>query len=140
MSQQETCQPGTVLVIDDDGRTVKTCRIILEHAGHTVLEAGEGDGGMYQLQEHPQAVDVVIMDWIMPGLDGHHWIKPMLDFDANLQIIFCTGHELNEPTQRLIEARAHGFIQKPIDPKRLLALVDECLVRRRAATAPEAGA
>ena len=132
MSEQEKPAGATTLVIDDDGRVHAALRTILEHAGHEIIEAYDGGTATQIFQAKHDEIDVVIMDWKMPGLDGHNWITIMLDTDPNAQIMFCTTYEVDEDIRRRLETQVVGFLDKPIDREQLLGFVDKAPAQRRA--------
>ena len=63
------------------------------------------------------------MDWKMPGLDGHEWVRVMLGIDPDAQIIFCTAYEIPDSIRQQLEPQVVGFVDKPIDQPLLLNLV-----------------
>ena len=132
MSEQEKPAGATVLVIDDDGRVQAALHTILEGAGHNIIEAYDGGTATEIFQAQHDEIDAVIMDWKMPGLDGHNWVTLMLAADPNAQIIFCTAYEIDEHIRRELETQVVGFLDKPIDRERLLSFVDKALAQRRA--------
>ena len=115
MTEQEKPAGATVLVIDDDGRIHAALRTILESAGHEVIEAYDGGTATEIFQAQHDEIDIVIIDWKMPGLDGHNWIR------------------------RRLETQVVGFLDKPIDQARLLSFVGEALARRQAAASGPPG-
>ncbi len=74
MAEQEKQEKGTVLVVDDDRMILRTLRGILEGAGYRVIEREDGGEGAEVFRDQHEEIDVVIMDWIMPGLDGDEWV------------------------------------------------------------------
>ncbi len=139
MTEQEKPAGATVLVIDDDGRIHAALRTILEGAGHNIIEAYDGGTATQIFQAQHDEIDIVIMDWKMPGLDGHNWITLLLDADPNAQIIFCTAYDVDEDIRRRLEMQVVGFLDKPIDQERLLSFVDKALAQRRATTSGPPG-
>ena len=127
MCNQQNRQSASVLIIDDDGMVLTACREILEPAGYRVLEAREGGEGVAIFRAEHEAINVIIMDWIMPGLEGHHWIEPLLSIDPEVKLIFCTGHVLNQTLRAELDSRAIHLLKKPFDAQQLLATVEKAL-------------
>jgi DNA-binding NtrC family response regulator len=127
VSEQDNCQAATILVIDDNERIVTVCREVLEEAGYRVLIAREGGEGTQVFSEQHDDIDVVMMDWIMPGLDGLQWIECILDIDPEARIVFCTGHFIDEATRTRLAPKVWGFLKKPFDASQLLATMAEVL-------------
>ena len=132
MSEQEGRPAATVLVMDDDGRILAACREILKFAGYSVLVARDGAEGMAVFREQHERIDVVIMDWIMPGIDGHHWIGPMLEMDPHTELIFCTGYVLNDTVRNELESRGIQLLKKPFNAQQLLGAVETALTTEEA--------
>jgi len=120
---QEEQEAATVLIVDDDYDVLKALRTILEGAGYRVLESREGGEATEIFRAEHEKIGAVIMDWKMPGLDGHEWVRAMLDIDADAQIIFCTAYEIPENIRQKLESKLVGFVDKPIDQRLLLNLV-----------------
>ncbi len=135
MAEQEK---GTVLVIDDDRTILRTLRGILEGAGYRVIEREDGGEGVDVFRDQHDEIDVVIMDWIMPGLDGDEWARMMLKIDPEARVIFCTGYEIDEITYSRIEDTIAGFLHKPFGPQQVLAAVEKALAAGQAGDAEHA--
>ncbi len=133
MTEQEDRTGGTILVVDDDGRVQVTLRNILKKEGHSIIEAYDGGRAAEIFLVRHDEIDAVIMDWKMPGLDGHNWISLMLAVDPDAQIIFCTGYDIPEDIRKELETQVVGFVDKPIDPKRILGFVARAVAHRKAA-------
>lgn len=115
----------TVLLVEDneDNRTIY--RVMLEHSGFTVLEAGDGEEGIRQArQERP---DAVLMDVGIPLIDGWEATR-ILKQDpetASIPIIALTAHALEQDREKALDVGCDGYLAKPIEPR---AVVEE--VRR----------
>ena len=88
-------------------------------------EAGGEDTEIFE-DQHDE-IDLVIMDWRMPGLDGHHWIKPMLEIDPEVNIIFCTAYELDEFALSELGSNVRTMLKKPVSPEQLGDVVEKAL-------------
>ena len=127
MSEQDSREAGTVLIIDDNRAVLMAFRGILERVGYRVLMAEDGGEGTEIFQDQHDEIDVVIMDWRMPGLDGHHWVKPMLAIVPEVEIIFCTAYELDEFALRELGSNVRTILRKPVNPEQLVDAVEEAL-------------
>ena len=123
MSNQEKQEAATVLIVDDDYEVLKALRTILQGAGYRVLESREGGEATEIFRSGHDTIGAIILDWKMPGLDGHEWVRVMLGIDPDVQIIFCTAFEIPENIRQQLEPQVVGFVGKPIDQPRLLNLV-----------------
>jgi len=120
---QEKQEAATVLIVDDDYEVLKALRTILQAAGYRVIESREGGNATEIFRAEHEEIGAIIMDWKMPGLDGHEWVRTMLGIDPDAQIIFCTAYEIPPNIRQKLETQVVGFVDKPIDQQLLLNLV-----------------
>ncbi|MFI2608420.1 HAMP domain-containing protein [Kitasatospora sp. NPDC018619] len=112
----------TVLVVDDDIRNVFALTAALEAHGLGVLHAPDGRAGLDLLRAHPET-DLVLMDVMMPGLDGYAAIAA-IRADARferLPVIAVTAKAMPGDRDRSLAAGADDHVTKPVDTGRLLA-------------------
>jgi len=117
--------PGkTVLIVDDDIRNVFALSSRLETHGIHVLYAENGMMCMSMLGEHPE-IDLVLMDVMMPEMDGYEAIRRIRANDRfeKLPIITVTAKAMAEDREKSIEAGASDYITKPVDADKLLTLL-----------------
>ncbi|MGE0492810.1 MAG: response regulator [Vulcanimicrobiota bacterium] len=110
-------EPATVLVVDDDpGNRLIACSA-LRPDGHILLEASHGEEALDMVGRHP--IDVILMDVLMPRMDGFATCRVLKGQPATRQIPVLLVTALDEQSDRLvgIEAGADDFITKPIDPR-----------------------
>ena len=113
-----------VLVVDDDVRNIFALTSMLETHGMEVFYAENGKDGIAALEKHPD-VDLVLMDVMMPELDGYETMKAIRkdpSFKA-LPIIAITARALREDRDKCILAGASDYIPKPVDMDKLLELI-----------------
>ena len=118
-----------VLVIDDEAPIRLLCRVNLEAEGMEVLEAGDGDSGLEKARsERP---DVILLDVMMPGLDGWRVAELLLDDPATheIPIIFLTARAELRDRARGLDVGGIDYVTKPFNPIELAPLVED-LVRR----------
>ncbi len=117
--------PLTVLVIDDEAPIRLLCRVNLEAEGAEVLEAGDGERGLeLARRERP---DAILLDVMMPGLDGWTVAERVLEDDATrrIPIIFLTARADIRDRARGLGVGGLDYITKPFNPVDLAALVEE---------------
>lgn len=103
------------LVVDDSKVVRKVVRKIIEGLGFEVFEAEDGKLALEQLRATP--VDVVILDWNMPVMDGLECMQT-LRADASIaqpKVIFCTTENDFSKIQTAIMAGADEYVMKPFD-------------------------
>jgi DNA-binding response OmpR family regulator len=125
----------TILVVDDEPKIVQIARDYLEHAGFSVLAAGEGKSALDMARSAKP--DLVILDLGLPGLDGLD-VTRALRKNSSMPIIMLTAR--SEETDKLVglELGADDYITKPFSPKELVARV-RAVLRRMDASAASAG-
>ena len=118
-----------VLIIDDEAPIRLLCRVNLEAEGMDVLEAGDGPSGL----EVARAVqpDVVLLDVMMPGLDGWAVAQELLDdVDTDeIPIVFLTARAEFRDRARGLDIGGVDYITKPFNPVELAPLVRRLLER-----------
>jgi len=133
---------STVLIVDDDVRNVFALTSALEMHGMSVLYADNGREGIDLLREHGAAVDLVLMDVMMPDMDGNETttqIRSTPGFDS-LPILFLTAKAMPGDREKSLRSGASDYITKPVDLDRLLTVMRSWLVPARAANTDGAGA
>jgi DNA-binding response OmpR family regulator len=118
-----------VLVIDDEAPIRLLCRVNLEAEGMTVLEAADGPSGLAKAQE--ELPDLVLLDVMMPGLDGWGVAENMLEGDQtqSIPIIFLTARAEFRDRARGLDIGGIDYITKPFNPVELAPLVRSLLER-----------
>ena len=111
-----------VLIVDDDARTLFALISTLERYDMEVLSAESGKEGIEILQKTPD-VDVVLMDIMMPGMDGYDAVHAIREIDGfnSLPIIAVTAKAMSGDRGKCIKAGASDYIPKPVDIERLLS-------------------
>ncbi|MBI5652165.1 MAG: response regulator transcription factor [Chloroflexi bacterium] len=120
---------ATVLVVDDDQKLANMLRRTLTYEGFQVFTAGDGTAALAQTQaQHP---DVIVLDWMMPGLDGIGVIKQLRAADDKTLILMLTARDAVEDRVQGLETGADDYLAKPFAPAELLARL-HALLRRPA--------
>jgi excisionase family DNA binding protein len=107
-----------VLVVDDDEQLRELVRINLEAEGYTVREAGDAEEALAAIED--QAPALVLLDVVMPDVDGWQMLQRMQERHGSIPVIMFSG-QVEEPDAGDVERRgARGFIAKPFDPAELV--------------------
>ena len=118
-----------VLVIDDEAPIRLLCRVNLEAEGMQVLEAADGPTGLEKARA--EGPDVVLLDVMMPGLDGWRVAEELLDNPrtAAIPIVFLTARAELRDRARGIDLGGIDYVTKPFNPVELAPLVRNLLAR-----------
>jgi two-component system response regulator HydG len=124
-----TDAPAHILVIDDDKAMRDACFQILSRKGFQVELAASARQGL-NLLEH-QSFDAILLDLVMPDLDGLETLKKIRALDQDVEVIIITGYGTIQSAVESIKAGAFHFLSKPFVPDDLRNLVDRALEKRR---------
>lgn len=127
---------ASILVVEDDPEIRELLHLSFEREGWTVLEAGDGEGGLALLGS--QRPDCVVLDIMLPGLDGLEFLRrikadPEL---AKLPVLLTTARGEESDVITGLELGADDYVVKPYSPKVLVARIRAAL--RRVAESREA--
>jgi CheY-like chemotaxis protein len=123
-SAEEVFKDKKILIVDDDVRNVFALTSVLEAHGMEVLYAENGKDGIELLRRNPE-VDLVLMDIMMPELDGYQTTRAIREDEAfqQLPIISLTAKAMKGDREKSIAAGASDYITKPVDTDQLLSLM-----------------
>jgi len=116
-------------VIDDEAPIRLLCRVNLEAEGMEVLEAADGPSGLATARA--ETPDVILLDVMMPGLDGWRVAEELLDDERTqgIPIVFLTARAELRDRARGIDLGGVDYVTKPFNPVELAPLVRSLLVR-----------
>jgi signal transduction histidine kinase/CheY-like chemotaxis protein/HAMP domain-containing protein len=117
-----------VLVVDDDFRNIFAMTALLERANATVMVAESGHDALAVL-ERMGDIDIVLMDIMMPVMDGYAAIRAIRALDAfkAIPIVALTGKVMPDERQRCLDAGANDFVPKPVDTAELITVIQRWL-------------
>jgi len=123
--------PGShrILLVEDNEDNRLVYRTILEHVGHEVLEAVDGEAGIREARQ--RAPDLILMDISIPKIDGFEATR-ILKADPrtrHIPIIALTAHAMDEDRELAMAAGCDGFLAKPVEPRRVATEVDRYIGR-----------
>jgi len=120
----EVLSDKTILIVDDDVRNIFSLAKVLEQNNMKVLSAMDGEEALARLEENND-VDIVLMDVMMPVMDGYETTKKIRENFRykNLPVIAVTAKAMTGDREKCIEAGASDYISKPVDTDQLLSLL-----------------
>ena len=119
-----------ILVIDDEQIMRDGCSRILSKDGWSVLCAENGARGLEEMKGHPESMDVILLDLMMPGMSGMEVLDHIRTYDPNLLVIVITGYATVESAVEAMKKGAYDFIPKPFTPDQLRIVIRRALERR----------
>ena len=116
-----------ILVVDDDKNTRLLFKAVLEAENYTVLTAANGEEALAAMDtEH---VDLVVLDVMMPKLDGYAFTKVLRESDNNLPILMVSAKQLPADKQKGFLVGTDDYMTKPVDETEMLLRI-KALLRR----------
>ena len=131
VTEQTPPARGTIVVAEDDETTRTLLCVVLRRAGFSVNAFENGQLAYDAIRK--QQPDVVLLDWMMPVLDGHA-VVVLLKADIELRgipIVMLTTHSQIEECVAALETGVQDFLSKPFDPRELIARIDQQMRWRR---------
>jgi excisionase family DNA binding protein len=107
-----------VLVVDDDARLREFMRVNLEMEGYTVREASSAEEALGSIED--QAPELVLLDVVMPGIDGWEMLQRMQERYGSIPVIMFSGQVDANSAGDAEQRGARGFVGKPFDPQQLI--------------------
>ena len=119
----------TVLVAEDDRSLRLLAKTLLEEHGYRVIEAEDGEDAVRKFKENQEQVRLLLLDIIMPRLDGRKAYEEIKKLQPNIKVLFASGYTEDLLSIKDILDQGLDFIQKPMRPHDLLVKVRTVLDR-----------
>lgn len=118
---------GTILLIEDELAVIETLRKLLERLGYKVLEAKTGKDAIRLVKAYEGEIDLAILDVFLPDMNGNKVYPLLKEFRPDLKVLVFSGYSIEGPAQEILDAGAHGFVQKPVSAEELSGKLKELL-------------
>jgi two-component system cell cycle response regulator DivK len=114
-----------ILIVDDDSRNIFALAAVLRSRGYGV-QAASSAAEAFALLEGGSDILVVLMDMMMPGMDGYEAIRLLRQTPAwqKLPVVAVTAQAMTGDREKTLEAGADAYLSKPVDVDRLLKLIE----------------
>jgi DNA-binding NtrC family response regulator len=122
---KNSVKSGTILVIDDEETIRKMLTKTLTYVGYKVLDAESGKTGIELYQNKMDEISAVILDVILPEMDGVQIYKALKKINPKVKILVSSGFASNKQTIELKELGVEGFLKKPYRQNQLVEAVDK---------------
>jgi DNA-binding NtrC family response regulator len=120
-------QKNKVLIVDDQPGMTETLADILADAGCDVALATNGVQALEHVTEH--TVDMVLMDVIMPGMNGVETLRALKQLSPHTPVVMMTGYQVTHLINEAMHEGSLAVLQKPVDPGLLVGIVLNTLQR-----------
>lgn len=110
---KESRLSGVALVVDDEKAVLKVCSTMVRHCGYEVITACDGIDAVAKFREHEDEIVVVLMDLIMPNMDGIAAMGEIYGIKPGIKVIISSGFNEEELSERITSQPPSGFIRKP---------------------------
>lgn len=125
---QDTLRGTTILLVEDNALNAEVAEFLLEHAGASVLKAWNGQEGVEQfLRSSPGEIDAILMDVMMPVLDGLSAARRLRALDRpdakTIPIVAMTANAFVDDMEKTREAGMNAHLSKPLDSEKLLTVL-----------------
>jgi PAS domain S-box-containing protein len=119
-----------ILVADDEATILEIMRKTLEAYGYRVLTASDGVEAISVYVQNRDEIELILLDMIMPSMDGPAAIRTLKRIDPNVKIVICTAY--SESLENVESNQVEAFLSKPFTAQKLLSLLADVLPRSRA--------
>lgn len=118
----------TILLVEDDAAVRGLAHTLLVRDGYTVLEASNAEGANTLCDHHPNPIDLLVTDIVMPGISGWRLAADLRAKRPEMKVLYMSGYAEGAPFENTEVAATTAFLEKPITPESLARKVREALV------------
>lgn len=120
---------AVILVVEDDIASLDLVTYLLEHAGHQVHRAEDGEEGLQLACSLQPPADLILSDIQMPKMDGYQLLQTLRKERAlaDIPVVAITAFSMRGDEQKILASGFDGYISKPIDPERFISQVEHWL-------------
>ncbi len=118
---------GTILLVDDEEMILEVGRAMLERLGYRIIVAVGGEAAVKVVERKGNEIDLVILDLIMPGMDGGEVFNRIKEVLPQMQVLLSSGYAINGQADEIMQKGCNGFIQKPFNISELSRKVRKIL-------------
>lgn len=117
----------TILLVDDESTVLRVTRRMLESLGYTVYDMNGGSEAVLFFKDGGGAVDLVILDMVMPGMSGAETFDRIRELNPSVKVILSSGYSMDSEARIIMGKGCAGFIQKPYNMTLLSRKIREVL-------------
>lgn len=116
-----------ILIIDDDARNIFALAAVLRSRGYSCISASGMKEAFVILMREPESVDIILLDMMMPDMDGYEALPVLKENDlyAHIPVIAVTAQAMLGDREKCLRAGADGYVSKPVNIDELLPLLEQ---------------
>jgi len=118
-----------ILIVEDEEAIANGIRFNFEAEGYQPIMMGDGPSALAYLDEHPQGIDLVVLDLMLPGMSGYEICRAIRDRDVRLPILVLSARTLSEDKSHAFDCGTDQYMTKPFALPELLSRVRNLLRR-----------
>jgi CheY-like chemotaxis protein len=119
-----------VLLVEDEDAVRRYTREALDQLGYTTVECESGERALAYFAQHHDALVLVVLDLVMPGMGGREVFAKMRAIDAEVPVLLCSGYTDRGDLRGELPKEAAGFLAKPFRMIELANAVRQAVTRR----------
>ncbi|MEA2060521.1 MAG: response regulator [Thermodesulfobacteriota bacterium] len=104
---------GTILLVDDEKEILDISTELLQELNYQVISAKSGKAAIDVFKKKREAISLVILDMIMPDMDGEETFKTLKKIDPRVKVVLSSGYSIDGQARHILDMGCQGFIQKP---------------------------
>jgi len=118
-----------ILFVEDSALMRRSMVKAAKDAGFKTVEAENGAEGLARLRKHGHSIDLIVMDWNMPVMDGYDVLVKIKSEDeyADIPVLMATADGDSDDVQKAVKAGAAGYLVKPFSPETLVQRLSSML-------------
>ena len=114
----------TILVVDDEEMVRSIATQMLEKLGYNVVAVSSGTEAIECFESDPESIDLVILDMIMPGMNGSRVFDELKKLDSETKFVLSSGYSRDSQANEIMNRGCDAFIQKPFRLQELSQLIE----------------
>lgn len=129
--EMEETSSRTIIIAEDDENVRNLACEVLAEAGHEVITAADGKEAVVLVTDSPDSVDLVILDAVMPVMNGFAAAEQIREVIPEMPIIFCSGYSREQNSEDISRFKEHSrFLLKPYSMSQLMSAMNELLAEK----------
>lgn len=121
----------TILIADDEPEVLQVTATQLQNLGYQTIKASDGEDAVRQFTRHPEAFDLILLDMVMPAMNGPAAAKQIHDIRPEIPLIFQTGYSANELVSNLSLLDRYQLISKPFRTAEISQMIHSMLAEAK---------